>query len=833
MSSSDRVDVDALLTHAGWVRALAGSLVADPNLADDLTQQTWIAALQRPPRDGTPLKRWLAAVLRNFARAERRSRRHRAQREARSAHPEAVPSAHDAVARVLLQQELIEVVLSLEVPYRDAIIWRYFDGWTPREIAERQRVSINTVKTRLVRGIERLRSELDRRHQGDRSAWLSALIPLAGWPAVSASTVGAFLVNSKLKAAIVASLVLGSLAGVWTIVHSDAGETPAAPERAAVVLSRSPATEDLAPKASPPQRESAGEFATTARAKTPSTPAAAPPPRLARGRVIDVDSRGVAGVAVVTGPGEQTALATSGAGGFFEGPTSSIRGGLRARSAQYTTVLGVDAWENFDQTGLIIVVAPRIVVAGRVVDEQGKPVAGARVQIRAAPAFLQDLGLITDQSFEARFAVQADERGAFEFADAPGMRKAEIAAEAPGFERAVQAAPEFSKHEIAIVLVRNANPVVLGEVIDAHDAPVPGAWVEAGEHTTRTDAQGRFALEPGETVYVVNGVASQRALVAIKEGFLPGRLAQPPEGWPKHVTIRLGGAPLSIRGRVLDTEDHPIPGTKVWTVDEHRFARLPDEHTTSEDARTVEALLRGSTPTTTDATGAFELAGLLPGEYRLACVDKSSLRSVATEPLTAGTDGVTLRIPADSRCVRVAGRVVSQSKKPVSGVYVFPLRVLFPDVRGQFPPPPAEGDSRITDAEGRFEFEHLCADELYFQVSGQNLDIVYKWDPPPGAKIDDLEIVVSLRCHIQVDLGDRASLADGFRVLAEDGRALDLVRWEGSTAGINQTRKIEAGRSDIVSVSEEGRTVVLSKGAEEVQRIAVRLVPGEVTVVRP
>jgi len=39
-------DVEALLAHAGWIRSLARQLASDPNRADDLVQQTWVAALE-------------------------------------------------------------------------------------------------------------------------------------------------------------------------------------------------------------------------------------------------------------------------------------------------------------------------------------------------------------------------------------------------------------------------------------------------------------------------------------------------------------------------------------------------------------------------------------------------------------------------------------------------------------------------------------------------------------------------------------------------------------------------------------------------------------------
>ncbi len=49
-----RIDPAALLRQTGWLRALAGSLVGDPHRAEDIVQDTVLAALQEPPR-GTGL----------------------------------------------------------------------------------------------------------------------------------------------------------------------------------------------------------------------------------------------------------------------------------------------------------------------------------------------------------------------------------------------------------------------------------------------------------------------------------------------------------------------------------------------------------------------------------------------------------------------------------------------------------------------------------------------------------------------------------------------------------------------------------------------------------
>src|SRR5262245_13385058 len=95
-------DLEALLAESGWVRALARNLAADAQHADDLAQDTLVAALQRPRGEGVPLRRWLAAVMRNLWRQERRGDLRRDDRERRAARSEidAGEPAPDVLARL-------------------------------------------------------------------------------------------------------------------------------------------------------------------------------------------------------------------------------------------------------------------------------------------------------------------------------------------------------------------------------------------------------------------------------------------------------------------------------------------------------------------------------------------------------------------------------------------------------------------------------------------------------------------------------------------------------------------------------------------------------------
>jgi RNA polymerase sigma factor (sigma-70 family) len=183
-------DMDApetLLEHATWLRHLAAGLVGDRNLADDLVQDTWVAALRHPPDGGRPFRPWLARVVRNAARFRWRGDANRAAREAITAdHAETVtPTSEALLARHQLQQLVARLVGELDEPFRATILLRYAEGLEPTQIARQLAIPAGTVRWRIKEALEHLRCGLDDAHAGDRKAWLLALVPLALWPRVS------------------------------------------------------------------------------------------------------------------------------------------------------------------------------------------------------------------------------------------------------------------------------------------------------------------------------------------------------------------------------------------------------------------------------------------------------------------------------------------------------------------------------------------------------------------------------------------------------------------------------------------------------------------------
>src|SRR5688572_7861401 len=153
------VAIEVLLAESAWVRALAESLVRDAAAADDIVQQTWLAALKRPPRDDRPLRPWLRTVVENFARMRGRAEGARAERERstagarRSERNDSLGSAEALYERVETQQMLAKEVLALEEPFRSTIVLRYYEGLSSVEIARRIGAPEGTVRWRLKRGL--------------------------------------------------------------------------------------------------------------------------------------------------------------------------------------------------------------------------------------------------------------------------------------------------------------------------------------------------------------------------------------------------------------------------------------------------------------------------------------------------------------------------------------------------------------------------------------------------------------------------------------------------------------------------------------------------------
>jgi len=102
---------EQLLADASWLRRLAERLAGEGE-ADDLVQETWIAAWKRQPDAARPLRPWLAKVMRDTFRMRRRAELRRQQRESSLDEPGLEASPDDLLEQVRLHKLLVDLVLA-------------------------------------------------------------------------------------------------------------------------------------------------------------------------------------------------------------------------------------------------------------------------------------------------------------------------------------------------------------------------------------------------------------------------------------------------------------------------------------------------------------------------------------------------------------------------------------------------------------------------------------------------------------------------------------------------------------------------------------------------
>ena len=196
MKSIESLSAVELAAHVHWVRRVARALVRGGDAADDVEQETWLSALRHPPRHEGDLRRWFGAVARHvvgkLARSESRREKHEgdAAIEAARGSGDVAPASDLLVARAQLQQRVAAAVLELAEPYRSTLLARYFEELPPAAIATKLGVPVETVKTRLKRGLEQMRERLkaelgdedDATSGGDGSRSLLAALALLDAP---------------------------------------------------------------------------------------------------------------------------------------------------------------------------------------------------------------------------------------------------------------------------------------------------------------------------------------------------------------------------------------------------------------------------------------------------------------------------------------------------------------------------------------------------------------------------------------------------------------------------------------------------------------------------
>jgi RNA polymerase sigma-70 factor (ECF subfamily) len=612
-------DPDAILAHDHFVRSLARSLLHDAHRAEDLAQDTWLAAMRSEPGDRGSLRGWLAAIVRHLATKAARGESRSARRDAAAAKPEELPSVADVLEREALRRTVVDAVLALREPYRSTILLRYFEELPPRAIAKRLSIPVETVRTRVKRALDELRGRLDRERTGDRKAWCLALtqlaapgpvLPFAVIPSlVRAALPGLSAMTLKLKLAS-AVTVLASLALLVWISVPDGGPFPPPGEPPALAAAadarREARTADVgpqrlrvevpAPESSPatlPAREPADPFGSLlikvvwGDDKSP-----------AEGIGLRVQSEAEFGLFPL-------AEGTTGSDGTFRADrlpaelvSISIDRALRGR--EHVKVLAGE------QNEVTVEIPAGLDVEGVVEDHLGSPVANAEIWLSSEMAATE---------FGGRPVGRAQPDGSFRFRSVDWS--AFVGARARGFAPSgTTRLPlwQLAKEEGRRVRLRLVFPGRGGEaegrVFDPSGLPVPGAAVLLGSGSRQkktergewvrtappmpllTDSAGRFHAE-GLALGTTPIVVRAKDLVA-----WAGSIVVEADR-PQVIEVRLEQG-VTITGTVKDAAGRAQPGAEVWSGDRSLYS---------------DFYLTPRTRTARD--GSFRLGGVPAGEIRV------------------------------------------------------------------------------------------------------------------------------------------------------------------------------------------------------------------------
>lgn len=140
--------------------ATAFRILRDRAWAEDVTQEVLLAAWSNISRlrDVDRLDGWLYRLLVNECSTEL-SRRMRLRRGLRlAAQPELMTV--DATLSLAQREQLEGAFRQLSAQHRAVVVFRYYLGWTPSEIAETLRISAGTVSSRLHYALRELRAAL-------------------------------------------------------------------------------------------------------------------------------------------------------------------------------------------------------------------------------------------------------------------------------------------------------------------------------------------------------------------------------------------------------------------------------------------------------------------------------------------------------------------------------------------------------------------------------------------------------------------------------------------------------------------------------------------------
>jgi RNA polymerase sigma-70 factor (ECF subfamily) len=473
------IDDDPLSRELEHLHHLAQALAGAGRFADDAAQDTMLTALSQRDAPLQRLRAWLSTVLRHRLQRLARREAQRAEVERQRARPEALPGSDDIAASAELHRRLADEVAALDEPYRTAVVLRFFRDLPTATVAQQTEVPVETARTRIKRGLARLRQRLNQRYGG--AAWVGLL---GGVPRESLFVTTTIAMS--LKPLVVGAAAVLAIAALALLPFSERFSAPDATSSEPVAIARTAAATPATSSEQPP----------AARAVLAAAPTAPDAACVLRGRVVAAqDGRAVANAQVrlqISDADEFACLddayrsltreladVSTDQDGRFEFTVERARlHRLAAQAAGFAPATLIGCAGGTDVT----IELPTTKTLRGLVRSAPGPVAHAVVRVMTGHGTVE-----STSTADGRFAI----------AELPATRVL-VAAHADGL------APQHCEVDLRaeadpeVTFELEVGRVVRGIVRDgATKAPVVGAEIRngpTGTLTTRSDAQGRYVL---------------------------------------------------------------------------------------------------------------------------------------------------------------------------------------------------------------------------------------------------------------------------------------------------------------------------------------------------
>lgn len=354
------------------------------------------------------------------------------------------------------------------------------------------------------------------------------------------------------------------------------------------------------------------------------------------------------------------------AGSFYE--VRAVRPGYLPASIKPLTPA-----PSRDSAPLKIVLSPARPVRGRVLDDTGRPVAGAEVRLATARApGIRRPPKEPDQPLEegSPFAASTDAQGRFLIARVPAER-VDLTASRRGFAtgriRGIRIAAGVSPMELGTVVLK-PGAGLHGRVVDRSGKPVSGAGIHLVETVDRLEPlSSQLDGESPEAVSRADGSFSLEDLprdtplhlLVRASGHLPAGVRGARAPAPEPLTVRLEPGAL-LRGRVMNEWEQPLVGARIVLTWQPSAPENPERQTGAPVERSDIS----------GRDGRFEIRDAPAGTVRLSVTAEGYIPVEGFEAMVPWPHPDRELTLALSKGAVLTGRISTVSGQPVSGVRI-------------------------------------------------------------------------------------------------------------------------------------------------------------------